>query len=476
MPNHICEKCERVFKQKGHLAAHLTRKNPCKKDNTIDKIVEKKVKEALEKSNPLAFHQTSKALTYVDLFAGIGGFRYGIDAFQSKNPGYTFTCVKTVDIKVDANKTYNLNFKESNPICDIRTVTNLPHFNILCAGFPCQPFSSAGNKQGLDDKNRGDLIFEVIRICKESVPDYIILENVSNIETIEKGAVLRRIVSEFEGIGYKISCISMNSSQVSLAQDRKRLFIIGTLTRIPTIIIKKHAPATMKDVIDTSYSETTLPKEFLDKILKLPKELIIGKSIKDKRGGSDNIHSWDINFHGEISDRQKQLLNIILLERRKKKWATEKNIVWMDGMPLSLEEIQTFIIYPELLEDLTDLVNKKYLITEHPKDLVEGKRIYKLDSPIGYNISKGKLSFPISKILDPEKLSPTLTATDSSKLAVFVNNTIRQLNEKELKRLCGFPESMQLPPRVNKYDLFGNMVCPPVITEILESLLPPCSS
>jgi DNA (cytosine-5)-methyltransferase 1 len=86
-------------------------------------------------------------------------------------------------------------------------------------------------------------------------------------------------------------------------------------------------------------------------------------------------------------------------------------------------------------------------------------------------VSKGKLSFPISKILHPDHLSPTLTATDSSKLAVIVGNTIRQLNETELKRLCGFPLSFSLPDDVNMYDLFGNMVCPPVITEILESLL-----
>jgi DNA (cytosine-5)-methyltransferase 1 len=164
------------------------------------------------------------------------------------------------------------------------------------------------------------------------------------------------------------------------------------------------------------------------------------------------------------------LLNQILLERRKKKWAEVKKIKWMDGMPLSLADIQTFLNYDELLADLTDLVEKGYLTMEHPKELVDGKRVQKTSVPIGYNISKGKLSFPVSKILDPEGLSPTLTATDSSKLAVFVG-VVRQLNEKELKRLCGFPETLQLPPGVNKYDLFGNMVCPPVVTEILSSLL-----
>jgi DNA (cytosine-5)-methyltransferase 1 len=414
---------------------------------------------------------TVKHLTYVDLFSGIGGFRYGIEAFQTTNPSYEFKCIKTVDIKKDAINTYNINFNEENIPCDICTVKDLPHFDLLCAGFPCQPFSSAGNKKGLDDEGRGNLIFEVVRICRESSPTYIILENVSNIETINSGEILKRIVSEFEKIGYMISCVSVNSSQVGLAQDRKRLFIVGKRTAIPDITIHSHKAATIKDIIDNTDGHTKLPVEFIKKLLTLPPDQIIGRSIKDKRGGDDNIHSWDISYHGIVTDRQKILLNTILLERRKKKWAEVYGIKWMDGMPLSFENIKTFLNYDGLLEDLTDLEAKRYLTLEHPKDLIDGKRVYKMDTPIGYNISKGKLSFPISKVLDPEGLSPTLTATDSSKLAVYTNNTIRQLNEKELKRLCGFPETMKLPDKVNMYDLFGNMVCPPVITEILKSLI-----
>jgi DNA (cytosine-5)-methyltransferase 1 len=165
-------------------------------------------------------------------------------------------------------------------------------------------------------------------------------------------------------------------------------------------------------------------------------------------------------------------MNTLLLERRKKKWAAEKKIKWMDGIPLSFVDIQTFLNYDGLQEDLDDLVAKKYLTLEYPKDVVDGKRIQNENLAIGYNIAKGKLSFPISKILHPDELAPTLTATDSSKLAVLVGNTVRQLNEKELKRLCGFPEHFSLPNGVNKYDLFGNMVCPPVVTGILEALLP----
>jgi DNA (cytosine-5)-methyltransferase 1 len=417
--------------------------------------------------------QSNNSMTYVDLFAGIGGFRYGIEAFAAAHPDYTFKCVKTADIKEDAIKTYNLNFNEENKACDVRTLKNLPYFDILCAGFPCQPFSSAGKRKGLSDEGRGDLIYEVARICKESRPKYILLENVSNIERLEKGKILESIVNEFQRIGYKTTYISINSSQVGLAQDRSRIFIVGCLDSQPIINLKSYPKVSIKDIMDTSDMKTQLPEGFLNKLLKLRKEELLGKSIKDKRGGTSNIHSWDIDYHGEISSRKKSLLNTLLLERRKKKWAAEKKIKWMDGIPLTTEDIRTFLNYQELQEDLDDLVAKKYLVLEHPKDVVDGKRVPSKKHAMGYNIAKGKLSFPISKILHPDELSPTLTATDSSKLAIYMGSTIRQLNEKELKRLCGFPENLQLPSGVNKYDLFGNMVCPPVITAILESLLVP---
>ena len=451
-------------KKKEHLIQLLT--------DTKEKSVIEEVSHSIEEATQIN-QEVSKKLTYIDLFAGIGGFRYGINLFSQKYPDYQFKCIKTADIKKDAIKTYNLNFNENNEAVDVRTLKNLPYFDILCAGFPCQPFSSAGKRKGLQDEGRGDLIYEVSRICKESKPRYIILENVSNIEKIDKGMILQSIVDEFKSIGYKITCSLINSSQVGLAQDRSRLFIIGCLSEKPNIIIKPCINNYIKNIIDENDKTTTLPEGFLKKLLKIPKAKLIGKSIKDKRGGDSNIHSWDIDYHGEISERKKTLLNTLLLERRKKKWAAEKKIKWMDGIPLSFEDITTFLPYDGLQEDLDDLVAKRYLVMEHPKDMVNGKRVPSEDIPIGYNISKGKLSFPISKILHPDELSPTLTATDSSKLAVYVGNTIRQLNEKELKRLCGFPETLSLPNDVNKYDLFGNMVCPPVITTILESLLVP---
>lgn len=87
-------------------------------------------------------------------------------------------------------------------------------------------------------------------------------------------------------------------------------------------------------------------------------EQLYGKSIKDKRGGNTNIHSWDLEIKGPVTFEQKKLLDSILTERRKKKWAKIIGIDWMDGMPLTLNQIRTFFDIPNLEELLEDLTKK----------------------------------------------------------------------------------------------------------------------
>lgn len=391
--------------------------------------------------------------------------------FRKSHPEYEFECMQVSEIKKDAIATYNMNFGERIVPCGVETLKNLPKFDILCAGFPCQPFSSAGKKEGFADKKRGNLIYEVLRICKESEPEFLILENVEHLTKMEKGRVLERILREFETLGYNVVWKLINATEVGLAQERTRLFILGSRSRNFTIKLNSYEPQYVRDIIDKLDKKSHILPSFLEKLSRFPAEYLIGKSVKDKRGGEQNIHSWDLDFHGTTNARQKELLNLLLRERRKKKWAALKNMKWMDGIPLSLTDIKTFYDYAELEEDVADLVAKKYLVKEHPKDLIDGKRVQNTSIEIGYNIAKGKLSFPISNILHPDKTTPTLTATDSSKLAVCFDNVVRQLNDTELKRLCGFPESFLIPEHVNQYDLFGNMVCPPIVCELLRCIL-----
>lgn len=406
-------------------------------------------------------------IRYIDLCCGIGGFRVGINAFDPQR----FECVFSADIKKDAIITYNANFSEDMPERNIFDITELPPFDLLCAGFPCQPFSAAGHKLGFKD-SRGGMIFKILELCKKYRPTSVLLENVANLLTLDKGECISKIRKLFSDIGYHVTYKKLNAVDFGVPQSRERVYIICSLVKeisfdpIQTLPAKKLA-----DILETTENYTDIDLSLKDKLLEIHRtqKSIYGCKLADKRGGEKNIHSWDIGYNGVLSGQQKELMGMIMLERRKKHWAEKKQIPWMDGMPLTLEDIKTFCAFPDLPKMLENLTSLNYLRLEQCKGVVDGKRAYKADSEYGYNICKGKLSFPISKILDPEDVAPTLTATDCSKLVFLVNNeNIRRATDNELKRMCGFPDSFIIPPNVsNKYDLFGNMVVPTVVTAIL---------
>ena len=436
-----CDNYSKEFEQKSHY-------NSCLKNNTNE-------------------------IRYVDLCSGIGGFRVAIDEYNKTNKKYEFKCVLSADIKQDAIDTYNINFNEKNKKLDINNlkIEDIPKFNLLCSGFPCQPFSTAGNKKGFSD-NRGGIIFKIIDLCKYHKPSVVILENVYNLISLDKGECLEKIKLMFEDLGYNFYFKKLNSSMFNCAQSRERVYIICLLNNEISFDKLDYSSkgSKVKDIIDYSDTKSDIDKLFCKKLIKLHnKSSIYGCKIGDKRGGNKNIHSWDIGYNGIINEEESKLMEKIMTERRKKHWADKKCIKWMDGMPLTYDEISTFYKNNKLSDMLSNLVEKKYLKMEKCKDLINGKRVYKEDSEEGYNICKGKLSFPISKILDPDEISPTLTATDSNKLVVIIEDKyIRKLNINELKRLCGFPETFIIPNHVDVYDLFGNMATPPVILNLLK--------
>jgi len=413
-----------------------------------------------------------KIINYIDLCCGIGGFRVALESFQKKNTNFKFNCVLSADIKDDAIRTYNLNFNENNKKTDILDIDEIGSgFDLLCAGFPCQPFSSAGQKKGFDD-DRGGIIFKIIDICKKYKPRVVILENVSNLIILENGKPLKKICDEFKNIDYFVSYKKLNATDFGVPQNRERVFIVCSLEKQIDLDKIEHVNPdnTLNSIIDHSAKYTDIETGFANKIMDLHSQTpLFGYKMQDKRGGQNNIHSWDIGVNGVLTMNERNLMNKIMTERRKKHWAEKKNIVWMDGMPLTLSEISTFVDDPNLKQMLDNLVAKNYLRLEKPKNLISGKRVYDETGELGYNICKGKLSFPITNILDPTATSPTLTATDSNKLAVIIDNTfIRKLNDNELKLLCGFPLSYKLPVDVDKYDLFGNMVIPNVVEGVLK--------
>lgn len=423
----------------------------------------------------------SKKIKFIDLFAGLGGIRLGFENVF-KGLGYETECVMTSEIKPYAVKTLKHNFKHDFLAGDIFEIRNefIPDFDFLLGGFPCQPFSSGGKRQGFLD-TRGTLFFEIERILRDKKPYGFILENVEGLvkhdlenKNDEIGRTLSTILQTLENdLGYKVSWRVFDSIEFGLPQSRKRIFIVGTKDQKVELNGNEPKFAKLESILEKGLEP--LKSDFVDKLLShFEIEDLYGKSIKDKRGGDNNIHSWDIGIKGEVTDEQCKLLNKLLKERRKKHWAIEIGIDWMDGMALTLEQISTFIDKPksELKSMLDDLVKKGYLKFEHPKKLVKEQtangvktyRDYDTTKPKGYNIVTGKLSFEINKILDPNDIAPTLVATDVSRLAVPDGNGLRRLTIREGLRLFGYPEWYEIPTKeYDAFDLLGNTVAVPVV-------------
>lgn len=413
-------------------------------------------------------------MKYIDLFTGMGGIRLGFE--QALNElGLKGTCVLSAEVKSHAIKVYKDNYNE-DPHLDVTKIvpSEVPDFDFLLGGFPCQPFSRAGKYLGFED-TRGTLFFNIANIIKTKKPKGFLLENVEGLINHDKGNTLKVILATLEELGYSVEYAVLDSSDFGLAQKRKRVYIIGVNKGKckPLSDFKDFPNTAFGDIIDYDTEPEITP--FTEKLLEnFDVEHLFGKSIKDKRGGVNNIHSWDIGVKGPVSDEQKELLDLILKKRRSKKWAKLLGIEWSDGMPLTLDMIKTFHENKteELLEDLVD---KGYLKMEHPKKKVGTKRVQDTTQPLGYNIVTGNLSFEFSKILDPKGKTNTIVATDAVKLAVPLPNGIRKLSRKEGLRLFGFPDDYILDSVSDRevYDLLGNTVCVPVIKEVSLKLLQP---
>ncbi len=424
-----------------------------------------------------------KKVKFIDLFAGLGGMRLGFEkAFRGLGLGAE--CVMTSEIKPCAAGALAKNFAPGYFVGDIFKVGNeqIPDFDFLLGGFPCQPFSAAGKRQGFAD-TRGTLFFEIERVLRHKKPYGFILENVEGLikhDLSHKGDAVGRtmktILHNLGALGYKVTWEVLDSIGFGLPQSRKRVFIVGTKHKKANLRATYGRPRALKSVLESGLG--AIRSDFTEKLLaRFEIGDLYGKSIKDKRGGKNNIHSWDIGLKGRVSGGQVVLLNRLFKERRKKHWAKNIGIDWMDGMPLTLLQISTFYKSDDLGGLLGDLVNKGYLRFERPKKLVREKagngerkyRAYDETKPKGYNIVTGKLSFEINKILDPDDIAPALVATDISRLAVPDNGGLRRLTIREGLRLFGYPEWYEIPVKEKKaFGLLGNTVAVPVVEHVAK--------
>lgn len=420
----------------------------------------------------------NKVIRFIDLFAGIGGIRKGFE-LACDEFGFEPECVFTSEIKPYAIDVLKQNHPNEIIQGDITLIDekDIPDFDFLLAGFPCQAFSAAGKRLGFLD-TRGTLFFDVERILKEKKPFGFVLENVEGLVNHDKenpkdkiGRTLSTILQHLDALGYHVNWKVLNAKNFEVPQDRKRIYIIGTKKEKPSLDGFEVKRKKLGDILETGLP--TADSRFTQLLLShYTVEELYGKSIKDKRGGDNNIHSWDIEYKGPISPRQIELLNKMLKERRKKKWAEFYGIDWMDGMPLTIDFIRTFFDDPHLEEMLEDLVQKKYVVKEHPKKKVGNVRVQDTTLPLGYNIVAGKMSFEVSKILDPKDIAPTLVAMDMQHLFVVDGKGLRTLTLREGLRLFGYPDDYKFDVKIEDgYDLLGNTVVVPVIKAVSRRVI-----
>ena len=194
-------------------------------------------------------------MRFIDLFAGIGGWRYPAESLGGE-------CVFTSEIDAQALKTYSHNFTPTSPV-DITELNeaDIPPFDLMFASFPCQAFSIAGKQLGFED-TRGTLVFDVLRIAKYHMPKVIFMENVDNFATHDGGKTWETVQAAFKELGYTILGKRMKSSDYGSPQERKRFYMIAMLGATPQFPPESKLELTLEDFLDENPQLVKLRSDF----------------------------------------------------------------------------------------------------------------------------------------------------------------------------------------------------------------------
>lgn len=414
-------------------------------------------------------------MRFIDLFAGIGGTRLGFEK-ACKKLDIKASCVFSSEIDEKTCESYELNFGEW-PNGDIRHITEIPEFDFLLAGFPCQPFSYAGNHEGFGD-TRGTLFFEIERILKKYQPKGFLLENVRGFTSHDKGRTFNTILNSLKNLNYGVKHVLLNSSNFGVPQNRVRVYIVGLLRENPIFSMKDNTgssdthkykdylkyqkklfqqfprPKLVKDILEKNprqkYKCSDNFIKSLSKVVGSNFENLHGVRLIDYRHGN-SIHSWDLGLRGECSSEEIEFMNSLISNRRKKKFGRHQ-----DGKMLAIEQIKTFYNKENINKIIESLINKGYLQNKNGR----------------YNPVCGNMSFEVFKFLDPDSISITLTASDAHRLGVVQNNIPRRITPRECARLQGFPDSFKCHPEDKyAYKQIGNSVTVSVIEEVITNFI-----
>ena len=413
-------------------------------------------------------------IKYIDLFAGVGGIRLGVQQALEQN-GIEARCVLSSEINERACETYQLNFGE-HPSGDVHEITEVEPFDLLLGGFPCQPFSYAGKRMGFGD-TRGTLFFEIERLLEKYHPKAFLLENVRGLYTHDEGRTFQTIMGKLHDLGYGTYDLLQNSSNFGVPQNRVRLYILGILGEKPEMTLstnlgsadshlykKNKAELSLFDQpkackvgdilepeVDEKYYCSNKFNEMLHNAVGDDLSQLHGYRLIDYRGGQ-SLHSWELGMKGKCTDAEIRFMNLLIQNRRKPIFGREQ-----DGKKLTLGQIKTFYTWPDIDEVIASLIEKRYLQVND-----EGR----------YNPVCGNMSFEVFKLLDPESIAVTLTSSDANRLGVIQHNRARHITPRECARLQGFPDTFRLHPSdAWSYKQFGNSVSVPVVKAVFDDFL-----
>jgi DNA (cytosine-5)-methyltransferase 1 len=375
---------------------------------------------------------TTKSLKTVELFCGIGGFRIAADAQGLTTIWANDNCPKASKVYRDRFGINELNSE------DIRAVwQEIPAHDLLTAGFPCQPFSSAGKKEGLRDA-RGHLFEIIIKVLQQHQPRFFILENVKRILSMESGCHFATILSQLTKVGYRVEWRLLNATYFGLPQNRERVLLLG--------------------------------------------ELINGTQIKDEFSQMRLASEEDIDEAKESFLETDNWLELEKHTRRFPNWGIAVKEKFCGGDLTRFSEAVKLVPFKSLLQsnvsgnfDLTESTIARLENSSPVNRFINGVEIL-------YNQKGGaRMGYTVFGI---EGVAPTLTSTTSRHYERYkIGDKYRRLTDVEYARLQGFPDdhclAVALRVRValrmqHRYILYGNAVPPHKVRWTLQKIMAKC--
>ncbi len=271
---------------------------------------------------------------FIDLFAGIGGIRLGFESVGGQ-------CVFSSEIDEKACTTYEANFGE-HPAGDITKIDakDIPDFDILLGGFPCQAFSIIGKKEGFENETCGTLFFEIERILRERRPKAFMLENVKNLTAHDGGKTFKVIDSHLRNLGYNVYSKVLNALDYGVPQKRERIIIVGFLDDVffsfpePVPVNKRK---TLDDILETNVDKKYYVKERIRnsrlarlKDLNYPRPYISHENM----AGSITPHPYSSALRAGAS------ANYILINDERR--PTEREMLRIQGFPDSFKIVLNY--------------------------------------------------------------------------------------------------------------------------------------